>query len=298
MLAKLFSCFLLLIFSLQLYSQDVLKQHLQAIIDNKKVTVGIAVLFEGKQTIVINDSLYPMLSTFKFPVALAMLRHMELKQLPLDTEIQVKKADLHPNTYSPLRELHPEGNFQISLGELIQYSVSQSDNNACDILIEQIGGCANIQQYIDKLGIRDMYILSTEDMMHRKPADQHLNCTRPLSACVLLEKFLEKKLLSPVYHEFLKNTLIATSTGSNKLKGRLPQKTVVGHKTGSSDRNAQGMKLADNDIGFVYLPDGSHYTIAVFVTNSMEDDATNADIIARISKAVYDYYSQHPTSFQ
>ena len=37
-------------------------------------------------------------------------------------------------------------------------------------------------------------------------------------------------------------TMIDTETGANKLKGMLPAKTVVGHKTGSSDRNADGMK--------------------------------------------------------
>ena len=41
-------------------------------------------------------------------------------------------------------------------------------------------------------------------------------------------------------------------------------KTVVGHKTGSSDRNADGMKTADND-GLVILPDGRKYYIAAFV---------------------------------
>ena len=50
--------------------------------------------------------------------------------------------------------------------------------------------------------------------------------------------------------------MIDTETGANKLKGMLPAKTVVGHKTGSSDRNADGMKTADNDAGLVILPDG------------------------------------------
>ena len=46
--------------------------------------------------------------------------------------------------------------------------------------------------------------------------------------------------------------MIDTETGANKLKGMLPAKTVVGHKTGSSDRNADGMKTADNDAGPCY----------------------------------------------
>ena len=55
--------------------------------------------------------------------------------------------------------------------------------------------------------------------------------------------------------DFLWQTMIDTETGANKLKGMLPAKTVVGHKTGSSDRNADSMKTADNDAGLVILPD-------------------------------------------
>ena len=62
--------------------------------------------------------------------------------------------------------------------------------------------------------------------------------------------------------------MIDTETGANKLKGMLPAKTVVGHKTGSSDRNADGMKTADNDAGLVILPDGRKYYIAAFVMDS------------------------------
>ena len=68
----------------------------------------------------------------------------------------------------------------------------------------------------------------------------------------------------------------------------LPANTVVGHKTGSSDRNADGMKTADNDAGLVILPDGRKYYIAAFVMDSYETDEDNANIIARISRMVYD----------
>ena len=81
--------------------------------------------------------------------------------------------------------------------------------------------------------------------------------------------------------------MIDTETGANKLKGMLPAKTVVGHKTGS-DRNADGMKTADNDAGLVILPDGRKYHIAAFVMDSYETDEDNANIIARISRMVYD----------
>ncbi|MDE6452366.1 MAG: class A beta-lactamase-related serine hydrolase, partial [Odoribacter sp.] len=117
------------------------------------------------------------------------------------------------------------------------------------------------------------------------------NHTSLSAALELLEKFTGKILLSAPHQEFLEKTMLETTTGADKLKGLLPPGTPVGHKTGSSDRNTNGLKAADNDMGFVVLPDGRHFTIAVFVMDSMEDDKTNASIIAQIAKAAYDYYS-------
>lgn len=79
-----------------------------------------------------------------------------------------------------------------------------------------------------------------------------------------------------------------TQTGTNKIKGRLPANVIVGHKTGSSDRTSAGMKIADNDAGRIILPNGRKYYIAVFVMNSYETDDTNAEIIAHISRMIYD----------
>ena len=60
----------------------------------------------------------------------------------------------------------------------------------------------------------------------------------------LLRTADEKELFSnKELKDFLWQTMIDTETGANKLKGMLPAKTVVGHKTGSSDRNADGMKI-------------------------------------------------------
>lgn len=91
-----------------------------------------------------------------------------------------------------------------------------------------------------------------------------------------------------MYRDFLWKTMTETATGSNKLKGLLPSNTVVGHKTGSSDRNLKGVKMADNDAGVVITPGGKKYYIAVFVTDSSETDEENAAIIAHISRMVYD----------
>ena len=76
--------------------------------------------------------------------------------------------------------------------------------------------------------------------------------------------------------------------------GRLPAPfkgipAVIAHKTGTGDRDSRGKLIGINDVGHVILPDGRHYSIAVFVNESSGDMASTEKIIADISGVVYEY---------
>ena len=81
-----------------------------------------------------------------------------------------------------------------------------------------------------------------------------------------------------------------TVTGKDRLKGQLPKGAIVAHKTGTSGANKDGLTAAVNDIGIIFLPNGQHFFISVFVTDSKENSAANEKIIADISKAAWDYF--------
>lgn len=270
--------------------QQSLKERIAGFLKEKKATVGVAVLAGGDETVLQhNDRVrYPLLSVFKFHVALAVLDKMNRQDTALDSIVHVKASQLHPDTYSPLRKKYAGQDADISLKELLQYSISQSDNNACDILIEYAGGIGYIHEYIKGLGISGFNLSETEDSMHRDPQRTYLNWSTPSEMVRLLKIAYEKTLFAPRYKDFLWKIMTETSTGSNKLKGLLPSGVTVGHKTGSSDRTPEGVKIADNDAGVVIMPHGRKYYIAVFVMDSSETDEENAAIIARISRMIYD----------
>lgn len=267
-----------------------LKNRIDSLLNGKKATVGIAVWTDKGDMLRYNDHVhFPLLSVFKFHVALAVLDKMDKQSISLDSIVSIKASQMLPNTYSPLRKKFPDQDFTITLRELMQYSISQSDNNACDILIEYAGGIKHINDYIHRLSIDSFNLSETEDGMHSSFEAVYRNWSTPSAMARLLRTADEKELFSnKELKDFLWQTMIDTETGANKLKGMLPAKTVVGHKTGSSDRNADGMKTADNDAGLVILPDGRKYYIAAFVMDSYETDEDNANIIARISRMVYD----------
>ncbi len=284
---------LILVFHYQGLAQTkILRQKILSILSTKKAEVGVSIYgLESKDTISINGNKHlPMQSVFKFHIALAVLHEVDKGKLSLTQKIYISKEDLMPDTWSPIREKYPDGNVKLPLSEILQYTVSQSDNNGCDILLKLIGGTKAVNDYIHKAGIKDVSIKATEAEAAKAWDVQFNNWTTPLAATKLLKTFYEQKIVSKKSFGFLWKAMLETSTGPDRIKGELPPGTLVAHKTGSSGTNKEGITSATNDIGIVTLPNGKHFIISVFVTNSKENADANEKIIADISKAAWDYF--------
>lgn len=266
-----------------------LELQLREYLSTRRAQVGVALIVDGRDTLAVNNHVcYPMMSVFKFHQALAVADYLQRNRLPLTTMIFVRKEDLPSGTYSPLRDKYPEGNVDLSVADLLTYTLQLSDNNACDILFDRTASIGQTETYIRSLGLRDCSIGATEADMHRDQRLCYRNCTSPLDAARLLDLFLTRPLLSEPYHSFVKETMLTCRTGQDRIvKPLLGKELLVGHKTGTGDRDASGRLTGINDIGFVLFPDGRRYTLAVFVTGSEEGMAETAGIIAAISEMVY-----------
>ena len=275
------------------FSQNLKKEILQ-ITKGKNATVSVSVLdFENNKSVHIKgNKKLPMLSVFKFHIGLAVLNEVDQGKLNLDQKILIKKSDLLENTWSPIRERFPEGNIEMPLGLLIKYTVAESDNNGCDILLRLIGGTETVQKFINSKGVRNFTIKVNEEQMHQGFEFMYLNTTTANSANQLLKDFRDKKIVSKTSTDFLMTTMLETSTGKNKIVAQLPESVPVAHKTGSSGKNEKGLTIAENDIGIVTLPGGKSYALSIFVSDSMESAETNTKMIADISKIVFDYFSK------
>lgn len=272
-----------------------LQERLQDIIKDKKAEIGIAVILNGRDTVTVNnDGRYPLMSVFKFHQALAVADYFDRNGQPLDTELFISKEDLVPDTYSPLRDEFPAGNISLPVSRLLEYTLQLSDNNTCDILFKHTGGPAATDRYIRSLGLQNFAITATEQQMHDDPQACYENWSTPLEAAALLELLVTERILTPALREMIRQNLINCKTGADRLPKPLSGTgAVIGHKTGTSDRDPQGRFPGTNDIGFVVLPNESRYTIAVFIKDSAEDAETNARIIADISEVIYRYASDN-----
>lgn len=276
-------------------SIESLRSDLEEIISTKKAKVGVSIMGSNRRdTLSINgDQHFPMQSVFKFHIALTVLSQIEQGKFSLDQIIKINEDQLLPGLYSPIREKYPKG-VSLKISEILEYTVSQSDNVGCDVFLKLIGGPQVVENFIQEKGFKDFSVKINEEVMQSNWDLQFKNWTTPKTSTQILAFFYEnnQKTLSPEHHDFIWTIMKQTETGKNRLKGQLPAGTIVAHKTGWSGTNKEGVTAAVNDIGIVFLPNGNHYFISVFVTDSKEDTAANEKIISDISKVVWDYFNK------
>jgi len=256
--------------------------------------VGVAIHgMDDKDTLSINgQEHFPMQSVFKFPIALKVLSEIDKGNFSLEQKIEIKKNELLPGLWSPIREKYPEG-ATLTLAEIMKYTVALSDNVGCDVLLRLMGGPQAIENHFSQLGFKDFAVKINEETMQNNWDQQFLNWTTPQETNRILKTFYKNSnsLLTKESHQFVWDVMKGTKTGKNRLKGQLPKETVVAHKTGWSGAHKEtGITAAVNDIGLVFLPNGKYFAISVFVTESSENFKTNEKIIADITKVAWDYF--------
>lgn len=271
--------------------QLALRTRIQSIIDSLGGKVGVGVLgLDFKESLLVNDEhSYPMQSVYKMPLAIAILHQVDRGKLSLQQRYSIDRAGLMKNTWSPMLTDFPGDKMDISLADLLRYSVSKSDNNACDILFGIAGGPKAVDQYFKQAGIKNMNIANTEGEMHKDWSAQYRNWARPSGMLQLLQLLYTGKLLQTERRAYLLKLMTESDNSNQRIKGALPASAIVAHKTGTSSTNAEGLRGAANDVGIITLPDGRHYALVVFASDFKASLERGEATIAAISRAVWDY---------
>lgn len=244
---------------------------------------GDLVVLNGKQQ-------FPMQSVYKLPIGMAVLDQVDKGLLKLDQKVRVEPADLVPQGLrSPIRDKHPRG-VDLSLRELLEYMMVDSDGSACDVLLKLIGGPEKATKYLRDLGVNGIEVATSEKEMSTGDDVQYRNWSTPESMVVLLQVLNQGRGISAPHRELLLDFMIRTPTFPGRLKGLLPAGTVVAHKTGSSGTK-NGLTRATNDVGLITLPDGRHIAIAVFVSDTKTNATIREAVIAKIARASWDCWT-------
>jgi beta-lactamase class A len=234
---------------------------------------------------------FPMQSVYKFPIAMAALQLVDQGKLRIDQQVRVEKSDLIGGRQrSPIRDMHPDGGFNMSLRDLLRYAVSESDGSASDVLLRVIGGPSKVQAMLRLQGVLGIKVVDTEKSLGRDNQVQYRNWAQPAEMVRLLKLFQQGKGLSKSSRALLLQWMTETETGLKRLKGNLPPGTVVAHKTGTSN-TVNGITAATNDVGLITLPNGQHLAIAVFVMDSPLSQDTRERAIAAFARLAWNHFT-------
>ena len=257
---------------------------------NLKAKVGVAVIVNDRDTIEVNgDREFPMFSVFKFPLALAVAEYSDKKGGQLSDVINIDSKSLIPDTWSPMLKKYGQQLSRMSLRELLEWSLQESDNNAADILLNYVGGLEGLNSLMQDLNFPpSITIGASEEDMHRDNYKSYLNRSNPKDMASLFNRFNnELRNRSKSFAEIGK-MMENCNTGTDRLQSPLNSTdAILGHKTGTGFITPDSIISALNDCGYVNLPDGSHYSIAVFVADSPYTPEETTRIIAELSKIAY-----------
>jgi len=266
---------------------------------------------------------YPMASTFKVALAMALLDQVDRHALSLSEPIEVRAGDLSPGSGEINKSMVDEGSPDRAshLGELLESMMVVSDNTATDHLLARLSGPPAVMARLRTLGIGDIDVSrpagqlvadswgfalpragerdrrSLVRLLDRTPqaAREHAaakfiedprDTATPDAMVALLAALVSGKALGPDSTTLLLDTMARCKTGPKRIKGQLPRGLPVAHKTGTLRH------VATNDVGILTLPrGGGRVIVAIDLIASPLPLADQERAIASAAVALYRYYA-------
>ena len=232
--------------------------------------LGVAALDTGSgQRIGLDvESRYALCSTFKVPLAAAVLAKVTAGGLTLQTPLSFTDADVLD--YAPVVKQHLAAH-SITVGEACAAAVEWSDNSPANLLLARIGGPAGLTGFIRRAGDAVTRLDRIEPALNVVPPGDERDTTTPAAMVGLMRSLLLGQALRPIARQRLIGWMTACQTGKERLRAGLPAGWRVGDKTGTSGDGKA------NDIAIAWPPGRAPILIACYLdAPGLVDDQVNA----------------------
>ena len=193
------------------------------------------------------DERFGMCSTFKLPLAAAILRAVDQGRLRHDQFVPFTKKDLV--AHSPVTREHLAAG-GMTVTELAKAAQIESDNGAANLLLALLGDPAGFTAILRELGDTKTRLDRYEPHMNLLLNGDPRDTTTPAAMSQTIRTMLTSAWLAPASRELLVSWMIATETGRKRLRAGFPSTWRAGDKTGTG--MARGMKDKYNDIAIVW----------------------------------------------
>lgn len=224
------------------------------------------------------DERFALCSTFKAPLAAAVLSGAESGKFGLDGQVAFTKDDILD--YAPaVKQNRKHG--RMSMAELAEAAVTLSDNSAANLLLPFVGGPEGLTAFARAHGDRVTRLDRTEPALNENAEGDERDTTSPAAMAELMARLLFRDL-KPDSAKRLRQWLDASTTGDRRIKAGLPQGWTSGGKTGSCG-------TAFNDVALVRSPAGDEYLLAIYLDRPTVDAKAAEAAIAETARAALDF---------
>ncbi|MFT8797420.1 class A beta-lactamase [Zymomonas mobilis] len=177
-----------------------------------------------------------MCSSFKVSLVASVLLRCDRGQDSLDRIISYKPEDMG-DLYAPFAKAHLD-KAEMSVAELCQGAIEQSDNFCANKLLERSGGALALTAFWRQLGDNQSRLDNIEPFLNETLYGGIENTTTPIAMAHNLQKMLLGSLLSPASRDRLIGWMVRCQTGSQRLRAGLPKNWVIADKTGTNGHDA------------------------------------------------------------
>jgi beta-lactamase class A len=221
-----------------------------------------------------------MCSTFKFPLAGAVLRRVDAGQESLTRRVEYDASALVDP--SPITGAHvAEGGMTVE--QMCLAMVTVSDNAAANLLLQTLGGPRGLTAFFRSLGDSVSRLDRNEPELNTYAAGDERDTT---TAAAMLQTahalLVSERVLSAASRQHLGDWLASASTGLKRLRSAFPRSLRAGDKTGTGDHGAT------NDIAIAWRPTAPPLLVIAYSYGLPEDLDARSEVLGRVGRIVVD----------
>lgn len=229
-----------------------------------------------------SDERFAMCSTFKLPLAAAILAEVEAGRLALAQSVEFGPADVL--SYAPVVARNVERG-RLPLEQLCAAILEVSDNSAANLLLRLIGGPEGLTAFVRRCGDPVTRLDRFEEALNTNLPGDPRDTTTPAAMLALMRTLLAGDVLAPESRRRLTGWMENASTGRDRLRAGLPPDWRAGDKTGT------GANGANNDVAIAVPPGRPPVFIASYISGGEASDAHRKAIHAEAARRTAAFFA-------
>ncbi|MFE0733624.1 class A beta-lactamase [Streptomyces sp. NPDC058855] len=222
---------------------------------------------------------FPIASVFKTLAAAAVLRDLDRDGEYLGRRVHYTQAYVTRSGYSPVTGRAENVAGGMTVAELCDATVRESDNTAGNLLLRELGGPTAITRFCRSLGDRVTRLDRWEPELNSAEPGRVTDTTSPHAIGLTYARLVLGDALDAPDRERLTDWLLRNTTNTERFRRGLPADWSVADKTGSPRYGGA------HDVGVAWAPDGTPVVLAV-LTLQPEEDAPNDSALVASTAAV------------